>query len=198
MSSQQELMLGPAREFEHDRVFDLWDEQFGTFGHEEDLLEDAFDPDTNGIWCITLGTRKKLYGFAVVTRFTIEQFTGNYPDVDTSDWPKATYNGNTHMVCVADRAKNNGYAKYLVQRGHAWQLDNDVRRVFATCWHRDDHVDSRRLFRSLGYEKIGEQAEHYRTEEGEPDRDCPDCGVGCTCNASFWTKAITQDDTDDL
>lgn len=190
----QELKIGIGRDFEYDRVLDLWDEQFGLYGWEEDLLDDAFDRDTYGIWCITIGSQEELLAFAVVNRFAIEQFTDNYPGVDTSDWPKATNNGNTHMVCVAEHAKNQGYATALVRRGHNWQLKNDVRRVFATCWHREDHVDSRRLFRSLGYEKIGEQAEHYRTEDDEPDRDCPDCGTGCTCTASFWTKAITEED----
>lgn len=193
-----ELKLGPARDFEHERVMDLWAEQFGTFGHEEDLLEDAFDSDTNGIWCLTIGSREELRAFSVVTRFSIEQLDDDYPGVDTSDWPKATRNGNTYMVCVADDSKNRGFATHLVRRGHTWQLKNDVRRLFATCWHRENHVDSRRLFRTLGYEKIGEQEEYYRTEEGEPDRDCPDCGVGCTCTASFWTKVITEDDAYEL
>lgn len=190
----QQLELGPAREFERDMILDLWAEQFGTYGHEPETVDSAIDRDTGGLWCYTIGTRDDLYAFAVVESVPIENMGDEY-GVDTSDWPKAVNNGNIYMVCVKDAAKNNGYAKMLVRRASAYFWNEGIRRVFATCWHRENAVDSRELFSSLGYRQLAVEEGYYAdVPDDVNERDCPDCGRGCECAASHWTLALDESD----
>ena len=186
-----EVKIGPARPFEREAVEQLWSEEFGFFGHEEELLDDAFDTDHNGIWCLTVGSREELWGFALVTRVPRHNFDNHY-DTDTRDWPVANDNGNVDMLCVAPDRREQGIGTRLVERCHRWLCRNDIVRTFAVSWHREDRFDSRPLFRSLGYQKIGEEEGYYDDEDYT--RDCPDCGAGCSCTASFWTRTLRGDD----
>jgi len=190
MSSQ--LQLGPAREFERDRILDLWADQFGTYGHEDDLVDDALD---DGTWryAYTIGNKDDLYAFSLLTTVSIEDVSSHYEQADTSNWPKATKNGCVYMLCVADHAKNHGYGKTLLRRSHEWFWLNDIKRVYTTSWHRENEIDSRPLFESVGYEQLETVDEYYTADDG-PQRNCPDCGVGCTCTASHWTIALEETD----
>lgn len=196
MSESDDLRIGPMRAFERDRVLDRWREQFGLYSeaHTNNWIDAALDDDYASVRCFTVGSREELAGFLVLKRFPGAELDDTFPDVDTSGWPRAADNAQVYMVCVADDWKRRGVATHLVYRGHDHLREHGVGRAWAASWHRAYDPDSRALFRSCGYEQVGEQADFYRTGEGNPERDCPDCGSPCTCSASFWTTPVDAGD----
>lgn len=196
---RSDLELGPIRDFERDMVLDLWGEEFGYYdyeGYETDMVDKALDRDHAGLRCYTIGHPDELAAFMIVNRLSIEDFDDAYPGADTSDWPKATWNAEIYMVAVADRWKRQHFATYLHQRAaKGYLLPNDYRRCYAVCWDRLE-PGSPELFESLGYRHITTIPNYYETEDGEPDRDCPVCGVGCGCSAKIYTTVLEDDDAE--
>ncbi len=189
------LKIGIGRDFERDWMVELWKEQFGHWdeGHVEETIDAALGDD-GGVHCYTIGSENALVAFAVIHFFATEHFSGRF-DTDTSDWPKAVENAEMTMVCVADGWKRQGMATKLHTRACEYIRKRDVKRVFAVSWHRDRHPDSRLLFDSLGYEKLGEEDSYYAAGDDKPERHCPDCGIGCTCAASFYTTVLEDGDS---
>lgn len=190
-SQRRELKIGIGRDFERDMMLNLWEEQFGFYGegHEADYVDAALDKGHGGVYCYTIGTRNELAAFLIVETIPTEDMDDCF-GTDTSDWPKAVNNAHIYMVCVADRWKQRGYATKLVHRAYEYLRKLDIKRVFAVSWNRENHPDSRLLFDSLGYEQIGREEAYYANAPDEPSRDCPDCGLGCECTATFHTTVL--------
>lgn len=194
---RSELKIGLARSFERDMILALWGEQFGFYDradHAAEWVDTALDHDHHGAWCYTIGAREELAAFLLLRRVAIEDFDAEIgADADTSDWPKAAWNVEPYMVAVADYWQRQGFATILHQRAvEKYLRPNDYRRLYATCWIRDQ-PGSPELFASLGYERVTVIEDYYATDDGEPDRDCPDCGVGCECPAAIYTTALEGD-----
>lgn len=186
-----ELSLGIAKPAHRDWMVACWRDQFGYYGDRPEQIVDAcLDQENYDWWGFVVGTDDGLAAFAVMHWFSIEDASAYFAGVDTSGWPFAVRNASVFMACVADAWKHHGLATALVERIHRYVRKADARRVFATCWHREEHVDSRQLVKSLGYRQVGHDPEQYVAADGDRPRECPDCGTGCECEASFWTIAL--------
>lgn len=185
-----DLNIGPVFEpTSAEAIYDVWQGQFGTYPettHELDTINRALDEHVNSTWAWTASTSRSTAGILVGRFLQVEDIDMRF-DTDTSDWPKPVESAEISMVAVTRHFRNQGIATELCERFMKY-ASQYVDRVFAASWQREDAVDSSRLFESLGFERLGEEPEYYDTEEYQ--RDCPDCGLGCSCSAAFYTRTL--------
>lgn len=169
----------------HPRVRELWRTRFGTKNeHIEEWLSDIPNKNrpTEGFVTVSGGN---VLGFGIPTIATpkwVDKYL-NHDEIEVDVWP---ITGVVHMVCVDGNHESNGIGSSLVEKQLRYLFANNVGGIIAVSWHRENHRDSRPLFRKFKFEADVVANNFYAEVPDSEDVPCIDCEGACECGATIF------------
>jgi GNAT superfamily N-acetyltransferase len=188
-----DLQVSPVEPCHTEQVRELWNDRLGA---PETAMDQWIQHGLNErrpttVYVATVGS--DVVGFGICTIGGAEWVDSyiNHPDVTVSCWPDT---GVIHSLAVATEYESQGIATTLV----SWQLHhltiNDADGALAVSWHRENHYDSRPLFRKFGFEADAVIPDFYTGSTD--DTYCVDCENGCECGSTVFTRNLPYEQSE--
>lgn len=172
------------------RVKTLWKTRFGADDEMmENWIEDvlAEGQPTEG-FVASDGGNVLGFGIAAVSGPDYVEEYLNHPEVSADAWPKT---GILHILCVDKDHESRGIGSRLVEARLRWLVGvENVDGVLGVSWNRENHRDSRPLFRKYGFAATAHADDFYKRAFGEVP--CVDCDDICTCGATVFVRSFEE------
>jgi len=166
----------------------LWEDRLGAEqDRRQEWIEAVLSPN-NPTAAIVATAYDEVVGFGICT-ITGKDWVQDYidhPHVDVSVWEST---GTVEAICVQREWESKGIASNIVQAELDYFRENDGDGAIAVSWHRDDHIDSRPLFRKFGFEPACIRERFYA--ESNDDPQCIDCKRQCDCGATVFILPLS-------
>lgn len=169
------------------KVLEIWGERMGRKYPEESKLYDAADINVKNTFGFVTMTNNSIIGFCIGKILTRKEAENMVPQLNLFD-KSIEHVGLLDLNVVKKSYERNGIGTSQIKEREKYFNEKNINTMFAICWIRDKHPDSKLLLDEEGFRCVDKIDNFWYGDTLERNAKCIDCGGPCHCTAGIHIK----------